>query len=321
MNWNKIKRAKWFIPLSLALVAVLVFGAVYATNEWQSANIHGAGTVTVTTTPITPPTASFNGTITADSNPIGTVTAGATLNIGGVSTTEHTLGITSASVANIAPSPYGFKLQANSTQQAALLAYFGTMGGNSTYVTDITNEINGSVPFFFLNISGTTVNVYDGFQTQLGNATAPLVINDNYPVGTYTYTGTLTGANSAANLPVTVTLSVVEPTVWEIGTTIVTGSPSVVLSFSSPTVAANSPISVTATLNVTDIGTTSITGWNLGGIVYPSTGTGWSLVVVPTNTTITTEQSTVLTFTLTGTAPSTQASINLSSVTCTLTPQ
>ena len=324
MNWNKIKRAKWFIPLSLALVAVLVFGAVYATNVWNSANLHGAGTVTVTTTPITPPTASFNGTITADSNPIGTVATSATLNIGGVVTTEHTLGIASASVANITPGTYGFSLTTASVtaNSAALTTYFGNMGGNSSYLTQITAEINGTAPFFFLNISGSTVSIYDGFQRGLNpTSIAPLVINDNYPVGTYTYTGTLTGANSAANLPVTVTLSVVEPTVWEIGTTIVTGSPSVALSFSSPTVAANSPISVTATLNVTDIGTTSITGWNLGGIVYPSTGTGWSLVVVPTNATITTGQSTVLTFTLTGTAPSTQASINLSSVTCTLTPQ
>jgi hypothetical protein len=193
------------------------------------------------------------------------------------------------------------------------------MGGNSTYVTDIGNEINGTVPFFFLNISGTTVNVYDGFQAQLSNTTAPLVINDNYPVGTYTYTGTLTGANGAANLPVTVTLTVAEPTVWEISGNIVTGLPIVVLAFNSPTVAAGAPVSATATLDVVDVGTTAITGWNLTDVVCPSSGTGWSLVVSQTPVAASGGTAT-LTFTLAGTAPAGASSIDLSGVTCTLTP-
>ena len=319
MNWNKIKQAKWFAPFIVILIVALVAGGIYATQMWQSANLHGTGTVTVTTTPITPPTASFSGTVTADSNPIGTVASGATLNIGGIVTTTHTLGIVSASVSNITPSTYGFKLQASQAQQTTLLTYFGTMGGNTTYVTDITNEINGTLPFFFLNISGSNVNVYDGFQAQLGNATAPLVINDNYPTGTYIYTGILVGANGAANLPVTVTLTVAEPAVWEIGTSIVTGNLSVALAFNSPTVAAGGSISVTATLSVTDIGSTAITGWSLPSISYPSTGTGWNLSVSQTPVTANGGTAT-LTFTLTGTAPSNSASINLNGVTCTLTP-
>ena len=299
---------------------LLAVGVVFALPLWNSANLHGTGTVTVTTTPVTQPTASFSGTITSDSISIGTVATGATLDIGGVSTVTHTLGIASASVSNIVPGTYGFKLQADTTQRAALVAYFGTMGGNATYVTYIGNEINGSLPFFFLNISGTTVNVYDGFQYQLGSLTAPLVINDNYPVGTYTYTGTLTGANGASPLPVTVTLIVAEPTVWEIGGNIVTGNPTVQLTFNSPTVAAGAPINVTATLGVIDIGSTAISGWNLTNLVYPSSGTGWNLVVVPTTNPLTTGNTTTLTFTLTGTAPANAASIDLSGVSCTLTP-
>ena len=205
------------------LVVLLAVGGIFAATSWNSANLKGSGTITVTGSSPTPPTASVSGTVTADSNSIGTIATGATLNIGGVSTVTHTLGIASTSVSNIVPGTYGFKLQADTTQRDALVAYFGTMGGNATYVTDIGNEINGSLPFFFLNISGTTVNIYDGFQDQLGNHTAPLVINDNYPVGTYTYTGSLTGANGASNLPVTVTLTVAEPVVWEIGGNIVMG--------------------------------------------------------------------------------------------------
>lgn len=321
MNWNKIKQAKWFAPLIVALVATLVVGGIMATASlWNSAHLHGTGTVTVTTTPIAPPTASFSGTITSDSLSIGTVATGATLNIGGIVTTEHTLGIASASVANIQPGSYGFTLQKSPNDNTtALLNYFGNMGGNSTYQTAIDAEINGTKPFFFLNISGSTVNVYDGFQDQLGNHTAPLVINDNYPVGTYTYTGTLAGANGATSLPVTVTLTVYEPVVWEIGNNIVTGLPSVTLAFNSPTVVAGGAINVTATLGVTDVGSTSINSWNLTDVVYPSTGTGWNLSVSQTSVAANGGTAT-LTFTLTGTAPSNAASIDLSGVTCTLTP-
>jgi len=323
MNWNKLKSSKWFIPLIVALVVTTITGAALAiVPAWQSAHLHGAGTVTVTTTPIAPPIASFSGTIASDSVSIGTVATGATLNIGGITTTEHTLGITSASVSNIQPGSYGFTLQKSPNDNTtALLNYFGNMGGNSTYQTAIDAEINGTKPFFFLSISGSTVNVYDGFQDQLGNHTAPLVINDNYPVGVYTYTGILTGANGAANLPITVTLTVNEPVVWEIGNNIVTGLPSINLNFpTSTTVAVGAPISVTATLGVTDVGSTSINSWNLTDVVYPSTGTGWNLTVVPTVSPLTTGNSTTLTFTLTGTAPSNATSIDLSGVTCTLTP-
>ena len=326
MNWNKFKNAKWFAPLILGLIALLVIGGVEAANawSWNFATLHGTGTVTVTATTPTQPVASFTGAITSDSLTIGYVATGATLNIGGVSATEHTLGIVGASVSNIQPSTgtgYGFKLQASPAQQATLVTYFGTMGGNATYVTDIGNEINGTLPFFFLNISGSTVNIYDGFQDQLGIHNAPLVINDTYPVGVYTYTGTLTGANGATNLPVTVTLTVVEPAVWEIGSTIVTGNPTVTLAFpASTTVGAGGAISVTATLNVTNIGSATITGWVLGNVVTPTTGSGWTLTVVPTVTPLTTGNSTVLTFTLAGTAPSGSASINLNGVSCTLTP-
>jgi hypothetical protein len=193
------------------------------------------------------------------------------------------------------------------------------MAGNSTYITDIGYEINGTHPFFYLNISGSTVNVYDGFQYQLGNYTAPLVINDTYPVGVYTYTRTLTGANGAANLPVTVTLTVSEPFVWSINNVVVTGTPNIPLAFGDSTVGAGSSITATATLNVQDIGTTAINGWTPGTFVYPTNGTLWSLSV--SHTTVAANGGTAtLTFTLNGTAISGAGSIDLSNVSCTLTP-
>jgi len=321
MNWKKIRKAFWFTPLMVALVAALIVGGVFAatgTWSWNLANLQGTGTITVTSQNSV---ASFGGTITVDANPIGTVVSGGTLNIGGIATTTHTLGIASASVTNIQPNTYGFKLQASQAQQTALLTYFGTMGGNPTYVTDITNEINGTLPFFFLNISGSNVNVFDGFQDQLGIHNAPLVINDNYPTGTYTYTGILTGANGAANLPVTVTLTVAEPAVWKIGSTIVTVSPptTIQLNFTPITVASGGAVSTTATLTVTDVGTTNITGWALNVITYP-TGLSNPNLTVSQTPVLGNGNSAQLTFTLTGTATGGTSSVNLNGITCTLTP-
>jgi hypothetical protein len=78
------------------------------------------------------------------------------------------------------------------------------MGGNIAYQTQIDNEVNGNVPFFYLDTSNDLV---DGFKYSLGISPTLLTINDNYPIGTYTYTGTLLGTNNAV-LHITITLIV-----------------------------------------------------------------------------------------------------------------
>ena len=325
MNWNKIKKAKWFLPLIVALVAVLVVGGVWAFSSWQTASIHGTGTVTVITTTTPAPVSSFNATITADSNGIGSVSGGtgnATLDTNGDSAVQHTLSVTGVSYANIANGNYGFYLQTSpNNNTASLTAYFAAaMAGNSTYIADIGNEINGSLPFFYLSIEGTSVNVYDGFETQLGNPTAPLVIGDNYPVGTYTYTGTLTGANFASNLPITINLTVSDQFSWSInGNVVTTGSPVITVTFVTPSVAIGADSSFTAvgTLNVKNLGATAIGGWTLGSITYPANITSPNLVV--SNTSVASGGTATLTFTLTGTSQNTSP-INFSGVTFTLTP-
>ena len=167
------------VPILAVIVVLLVATtAVLASPFWQSVHLVGSGNITVTTTGSR---AAFDGTITADSNPIGSVALGATLNIGGVATIEHTLGITGASVTNIQPNIYGFKITPVPANTTALTTYFTGLTG--AQLTRITSEINGTAPFFFLNISGSTVSIYDGFQRGLNSSsTAPLVINDNYPV-------------------------------------------------------------------------------------------------------------------------------------------
>jgi len=180
---------------------------VVVTTTLPAVTTTATTTATVTTT-ATIPQLMFIGNITGDSNVIGNVveSAGsATLTVG---TTTHTLGIANAFAANLADGSYGFVLQANATQKSALAAYFGSAGLTGTQLLDIIDEINGNKPFFYLNVSGSTFNVYDGFQYQLGNTTSSLVITGGYPTGSYNYTGTLTGTNGANNLNVTITLKV-----------------------------------------------------------------------------------------------------------------
>ena len=236
-------------------------------------------------------------------------------------------------MANIANGNYGFTLQKSPNDNtAALTAYFAAaMVGNSTYIADIGNEINGSKPFFFLNISGTAATISDGFQNQLNstNFTSPLVINDTYPQGTYTYTGTLNSSDGAPALTVTITLIVSETFTWTInGNTVTTGTTTATVNFATPSVAigANSSFTAIGTLAVTNTGSTAISGWTLGSPdpsnitcpVYPSNITSPNLTVSQTPVSVNGGTAT-LTFTLTGTAQST--TINFSGVTFTLTPQ
>jgi hypothetical protein len=72
--------------------------------------------------------------------------------------------------------------------------------------TQIGNEIIGTSPFFYLTSDGAgNYALIDGFQYALGLGSKSLVIDDNYPAGTYTYTGTVSGQT------VTVILNVTKP--------------------------------------------------------------------------------------------------------------
>jgi hypothetical protein len=79
--------------------------------------------------------------------------------------------------------------------------------------TQINNEITGASTFFYLNAASGNYSLVDNFKQTLASTlglSAPynLTVDDDYPVGTYVYTGTLTGTNEGT-LPVTVTLIVI----------------------------------------------------------------------------------------------------------------
>jgi len=325
MNWNKIKKAKWFLPLILGLVAIIVVGGVWADNAWNSANLHGVGTVTVTTNPPPPPTQlSFTTGLKSDGNTLsGSLSSGFTIVNNGIAGTSHTLTLASPS-ANTAvnTASFSFTLTASPSEKTALIAYFNAKAGwTSAMQTQIDSEINGTTPFFYLKYDGTNFSLVDAFKQFLGATYAPypLTVDDDYPVGTYAYTGTITAVDGTSQT-VTVTLIVTEPTVWEIGSSIVTGSPSIALNFTPISVATGGAISTTATLNITDVGTTNITGWTLGTVSGYPAGLSSPMLVVSQTPVAGNGGTATLTFTLTGTAPSGAGSLDLSGISCTLTP-
>lgn len=100
---------------------------------------------------------------------------------------------------------YSFFLQASETQQATLLAYFTAKGWPQPYLAQMALQLAGrpSAPFFTVAVPGTNPGslwLSDAFSAWLGGQGSmyPLQIDDDYPVGTYTYTGVLMGKNHAS---------------------------------------------------------------------------------------------------------------------------
>jgi hypothetical protein len=134
----------------------------------------------------------------------GVATGTFTITTGGNASVSHILTLSGATISSPLAVNCPFTLQATSAEKTALSTYFGTMGGNVQYQTQIDNEINGTVPYFYLS---TTNDLVDGFKFALGISPTALTVNDNYPKGSYIYTGILIGTNNAV-LPVTITLVV-----------------------------------------------------------------------------------------------------------------
>jgi hypothetical protein len=161
------------------------------------------GSPTLTSTSITSDDTTLTGA-TLHTYDSGSCTGGS----GNVPPACHTLNV-NASVDNgpLSPEFDGFVLTADAAQQATLTAYFAAKGWPGSYITQINSEISGSAPFFYFVSDGNgTYNLADGFTYGLSGETvnnAPLVIDDNYPAGTYTFTGTINGQFETVSLTVT----------------------------------------------------------------------------------------------------------------------
>lgn len=142
----------------------------------------------------------------------GSPSKGFVLPTGGVAGVIHQL-YTDNVRANpgLAGGQYPFYLQASPDQQAALTAYFTAKGLPQAVLDQSALEIAGTAPYFVLVYPlGPGYWLEDGFHNALP-IEPPMYavqIEDDYPTGTYTYTGTLIGTNGAT-LNYTIVLTVV----------------------------------------------------------------------------------------------------------------
>ena len=128
---------------------------------------------------------------------------------GNATALQHTLGVTGTKanpglVIATDGSVYPFFLVATPAQKATLSQYFIDKNwGVPAYYDQINAEIAGTAPFFYFN-AGTEQDYHllDGFMSVVGTdyTMYPLKIDDDYPVGTYTYSGTLIGTNGATRV-------------------------------------------------------------------------------------------------------------------------
>lgn len=92
-----------------------------------------------------------------------------------------------------------FYLVAGTAQQATLTTYFAAKGWPQPYLDYMAREIAGTAPFFDLAAgAGNGYFLADGFHADSGffePGMYGLQIDDDYPTGTYTYTGVLNGRN------------------------------------------------------------------------------------------------------------------------------
>ena len=148
----------------------------------------GEPNITIATTPTL-----ISAYITSDGAMIGDL-SGATLFIHNVPGTYHMLDVAKVVVGDgpLPPAEYGFMLKASDEQMAALMKYFAAKEWPSKYIEAINSEIKGESPFFYLVSDGSgNYGIIDGFQAALGNGRQLLAIDDDYPLGTYTYVGTV----------------------------------------------------------------------------------------------------------------------------------
>jgi hypothetical protein len=156
----------------------------------------------------------FDTGITSDTvGLVGTLATSFTIPTGNTAS-MHVIGLqTTTSVPELANGSYAFTLQADATQQSELVNYFDIIKGwnDTDWLNQINSQISGASPFFYLKVNNGVYSLVDNFKKTVLDYTdenAVLTIDDDYLVGTYVYTGVVTGTNGATQ-PVTVTLEVV----------------------------------------------------------------------------------------------------------------
>jgi hypothetical protein len=322
---------KLLIAIALAVVLILAMVApIFA--DAPPTGMTSSGTVNVTPTLVFDTGMTKDGATLAGLNGTpaqGNLASGYLIyTTGNPITPAHVLGLTgTTSAPALADGMYPFYLSPASGQIGTLDAYFAAKGWTTpTWLPAIQSEVAGSTAFFYLNAVGGVYSLVDGFKLNtlgLPAASATLTIDDDYPVGTYTYNGTLTGNNTATQA-VLVSLKVIRLNDYTLSsTTVAFGSqnPASVAPGGSFTMQDND-------ITVTNIGVNDITGYTISNINNVPAGlTGLAITAVGSTTGITgvppltTGNTETLYFVLQATvALNVTSSIDLSGLTFTLTP-
>lgn len=146
---------------------------------------------------------------------LGTVASPFVITTSGVAGVMHDIQLTGVkSSPPLLKTNDSFSLVSDAAQRQTLTNYFLAKGWpNPDFYTQINAEIAGAAPFFDLVVgAGSGWFLGDGFHAGLSAYFPPgmygLQIDDDYPVGTYTYTGILNGQNHT-HIPFTFVMTVV----------------------------------------------------------------------------------------------------------------
>jgi hypothetical protein len=145
----------------------------------------------------------------------GDISGGYSLSIDGNANTHYQLQFAAGSVAseNLQTEDVGLFLQPTAGQTADLIAYYSTKPAE--YLAYLDAAAAGTQPFAYIKTGGTAIQILDGAQKFLASIETDMLVPGNYPLGTYTVTGTI---HDLAGNPTVVTyiLKVVDTTAPDI---------------------------------------------------------------------------------------------------------
>lgn len=83
----------------------------------------------------------------------------------------------------------------------------GVVSGATGWQGIMWNIINGTAPMFYINYDGVDYTLIDGLQYLAGSGANTLRISGDYPVGTYTFTGSVADVNGCQSSPFSINMT------------------------------------------------------------------------------------------------------------------
>ena len=152
----------------------------------------------------------------------------------------------------------------------------GVVSGATGWQGVMWNIIDGTAPMFYINYDGSDYTLIDGLQYQFGALVSTLRVSGDYPVGTYTFKGTVTDANGCASSPFAIDITFNHKPLVSFGFNGVEAGHNATFQYCYDTPVGVTlyniydgvaPFSVTYEVNGVN---STVTGLNIGSVVFPS---------------------------------------------------